>query len=132
VDDLEPTAITAEGVKNLAGLHLLEQLYINGNTLHVDALQPLYGLKRLQELGVENWQGMTRKTMTQIASHFPRLRSARCTLVVKTQFGLAQKLFLWFPKDSHYIGKPNYLEDIKFRPLLIPDDSEIEYSPCQQ
>jgi hypothetical protein len=51
VDDLEPTAITAEGVKNLAGLHQLEMLNINGNTLHVDALQPLYGLKRLQKIG---------------------------------------------------------------------------------
>jgi hypothetical protein len=132
VDDLEPTAITAEGVKNLAGLHQLERLLINGNTLHVDALRPLYGLKRLQELGVRNWQGMTRKKMSEIASHFPRLCSARCTLVVRTQFGLAQKLFVWFPKDSRYVGDPNYLEDIKFRPLLIPDDSEIEYFPCQQ
>jgi hypothetical protein len=132
VDDLEPTAITAEGVKNLAGLRQLEMLLINGNTLHVDALRPLYDLKRLQKLGVENWQGMTRRKMTEIASHFPRLHSAWCTLVVKTQFGLAQKLFLWFPKNSRYVGDPNYLEDIKFRPLLIPDDSEIEYSPCQQ
>jgi hypothetical protein len=132
IDHLEPTAITAEGVKNLTGLHELEMLFMGGRPLHVDALQPLYGLKRLQRLSVDNWQGMTRRGMTEIASHFPRLHYAWSTLVVKTPFGLAHKKFLWTPKDSRYIGNPDYLEDVKFRPLLVPEDSEIEYSPCQQ
>jgi hypothetical protein len=131
MDNPRPIAITAAGISKLAGLRQMEMLLIDGLPFHVDDLKPLYGLSRLQRLSVDNWQGMTRRRMSEIASHFPHLDSARCTLVVKAPLGLAQELFLWFPKDSRYVLDPVYLKDIKFRPLLIPDDSEIEYSPPQ-